>query len=133
MSFRNDRFNQKMLSIDTSTIDMDKNRNFSDEGLGVNRVLDAIDYGDKAETEGEKRIGAEFRHKLRKAKSRLKKAGKGHLIRVLLLIVKNIENRQESIFEIATSKKSYKSSKTWNAARKMYFEHRFLLFEFFKK
>jgi len=116
MSRRSERFNRAMLSVDAESIDRAKSRTTSDGGRGVERLTEAIDYDDKAETAREKRIRAEREEKLFKAEMRLVEAGKGYLIRVLLLIVENFYNREESLKVVP---------------RATYFLHRQQLIDFF--
>lgn len=96
MSYRSDRFNRRMrheLYPDS----------VSDLGLGVERMLDAIDYDPKAEA---KEIAAEARERdqlLKNAIVALIAAGLGHTVPTLLLIIENINNREDSICEMANS------------------------------
>jgi len=125
MSYRSERFNNAMRSTDYSDIDPAKNRNSSDGGLGVERMLDAIDYDDAKEEARERAIRAERAERLFVAEMQLVEAGLRHLIPVLLLIVENGTDFRESIGRMSPS------SKSRNAARKKYFEHRALLLAFF--
>ena len=130
MSYRNDRFNTGMRSLDAmlENIDIDKVRFLSDRGKGVNRMIDDIERRERSETGQTGQTGRTGRKesKLFDAEMRLAEAGKSYLIRVLLLIVENGNNRDFSINALA------RCSKSWNAARKKYFEHRNLLLEIFK-
>jgi len=125
MSYRSERFNNAMRSTDYSDIDPAKNRNSSDGGLGVERMLDAIDYDDAKEEARERAIRAERAERLFVAEMQLVEAGLRHLIPVLLLIVENGTDFRESIGRMSPS------CKTPNAARKKYFEHRARLLAFF--
>jgi len=116
VSRRSERFNRAMLSVDAESIDPAKNHATSDGGLGVERLTEAIDYDTRAETAREKRIRAEREEKLFQAEMRLVEAGKGYLIRVLLLIVENFYNREESFKSVP---------------RRTYFRHLKQLIEFF--
>jgi len=127
MSWRSDRFNQGMRSTDFPDVDPAKNRTRSDEGLGVGRMLDALDYDDAAETLRERAFQSDRAKRLFAAEMQLADAGKGHLTRVLLLIVENGSDRAASIAALSAV------SKTWNAARKKYFDHRDRLLAFFQK
>jgi len=94
---RNERFNHRLVRLDALPFLIEKGEKFSDNGLGVDRVVDSIDRDEEAEAQLERRLASEFYQKLCEAKRRLKKAGKRYLIRVFLLIVKNNYKRQESL------------------------------------
>jgi len=116
MSRRSERFNKAMRSMDCEIVDPAKDRAMSDGGCGVARMIQAVDYDDKAETAREEAIRNAREERLFAAEMRLVGAGKGHLIRVLLLIVENIHNREESLRTVP---------------RRTYFLHRQQLIEFF--
>ena len=145
MSTRNERFNASMRSLDEFTAsfeDPTKITALSDNGQGVERMLDEID---RTETTGFStgRTGvlpvqlendniqvqnvrdARSPEKLHRAEMRLYRAGLDNLVRVLRLIVKNGKNRKESIGELARSSRSPK------AAERLYFSHREKILKFF--
>jgi len=130
MSFRGERFNNGMYSLDAMTsqmTDLSKATIFSDRGEGVERMIDAIDYDLERESAAEAAAEQRRREKLFEAEMRLVDAGLKHLIPTLLLIVENGADFKASIRALA------KTSKSWNAARKKYFEHRLQLIQFFQK
>lgn len=118
MSRRSERFNKAMRSVDFESVTTDKNRATSDKGLGVERLLGAVDYDDAAETARENSIRAEREDLLFAAETRLVEAGKGYLIRVLLLIVENGADRELSLKSIP---------------KRTYFRHRNELLWFFSQ
>ena len=119
MSYRNERFANSMHSLDSAIegIDIAKVKQFSDNELGVQRMIDAIDYDDAQETRNEKRRDETKAEKLFNAEMRLAEVGKGYLIRVLLLIIENGNNREESCAKVA---------------RRTYYRHREELLKFFR-
>ena len=101
MSSRNDRLFASMASLDevvASFEDPTKIATLCDGGSGVERMLDAID-GPAEEECSESDLGAKDR-KLNAARMRLERAGLGHLVPVLRLIVRNGNNRKESIWQL---------------------------------
>ena len=117
MSYRNDRFNRRMTSLEvmiSGFADASKAKVFSDRGKGVERMFLALDYSPGIESKPE----VEQRRAvcLAEAEMRLAEAGKRHLIPVLLLIVENGSNREESIKRVP---------------RRTYFLHRKQLLVFF--
>ena len=101
MSFRSDRFNGSMRSLDAfvgSFDDPSKIAALSDRGAGVERMLDEIDHPegpDDGTTAGKRK------RRLHAAEMRLHRAGLGHLVPVLRLIARNGSDRKESIWELA--------------------------------
>ncbi len=127
---------------------------FSDRGLGVGRMVDEIDANgsggangqDARSTWGWQQVwngrlarsrwpglsdanGQDARstwgRELLRAEGKLRRAGLGHLVPTLRLIVRNGNNRQESIGEMTNGTESTK------AARKRYERHRAQLLAFF--
>ena len=112
MSTRNDRFNRSMVSLEEfvcSFEDPSKIVAFSDKGKGVERIVDM--NGQDARCPSESRQA-----KLRAAVMRLRRAGRGYLVSVLRLIVRN-GNRRELSFQ--------------KMPRRTYFRHRDELLRFF--
>ena len=112
MSTRNDRFNRNMQSLEEfveSFEDPSKIAAFSDKGKWVERIVDM--NGQDARCPSESRQA-----KLRAAVMRLRRAGRGYLVPVLRLIVRN-ENRRELSLE--------------KMPRRTYFRHRDELLRFF--
>lgn len=102
MSYRSDRFNESMHSLEMSLgdIDISKAEIFSDRGAGVERMIDAIDF-DENEARELERIEDEAREQsLRNAIGALVAAGLGHTAPTLLAIVNNVNNREASICEM---------------------------------
>jgi len=129
MSYRNDRFNQGMRSLETMLsghANVSKTKSLCDEPA-LERMLDALDYDEAAETDREKRLHADRYSTLFGAEMRLVWADLQHLIPTLLLIIENRRNRDASIDSMAAT------SKTRNAARKKYYAHKDALLDFFQK
>lgn len=117
-TYRNNRFNLSMHSLEWKLegVDASKASFVSDQGAGVERMLDQLDYDRasavKAERlEDERRVSA-----LDAAKIALASRGYAYLIETLDLIVKNKNNRAESFKKIPKS---------------TYMRHLKLLLEFF--
>lgn len=111
MSYRSDRFNASMRSLDQFSAEFDdpsKITTFSDRGAGVERMLEQIEpTPDDAPDPNQALAGAILR---------LVVCGKEHLVPTLLLIARNGSNREESIGSMN---------------RATYFRHRDRLLEFF--
>ena len=124
MSYRNARLTNGFLSLDklAGEIDLEKARIVSDGGAGVERIVRLVDCSDcssdgKPKATAEERMAAtERRRKLRAAIERLRRAGRGYLVPVLRLIVKNGSERNRSLEKIS---------------RASYFRHRDELLRFF--
>ena len=102
MSSRNDRLFASMASLDefvASFEDPTKIATLSDGGAGVERMLDAID-GPNEEEDGDDEPLVARQRKLHAAEMRLYRAGLGHLVPALRLIVRNGNNRKESIWQL---------------------------------
>ena len=124
MNYRNARLASGFLSLDrlAGEVDLEKARIVSDGGAGVERLVEEIDRN------GGRGVGAaeaarfdggeaqERRRKLRAAIGRLRRAGRGYLVPVLRLIVKNGSERNRSLEKIS---------------RASYFRHRDELLRFF--
>ena len=124
MSFRNDRFNEAMCSMEellSQFPDPSRIVTFSDKGEEVERLIDAIDR-----TEPPLAPPNLYTQKLHTAEMRLYRAGLGHLVPTLRLIVKNRGNRQESIGCLQKSQKT-----SWETAKHLYFSHREKILKFF--
>ena len=115
MSYRNERFNKGMHSLDAmlENIDIDKARFLSDRGKSASRMYSALDDWHEDHC---KSAAITREEKLFAAEMRLAEAGKSYLIRVLLLIVENGNNREESCAKVP---------------RRTYFLHRKHLLNFF--
>ena len=101
MSTRNDRFNKSMRSLDAfvgSFRDPSKIAALTDRGAGVERMLDEIDPPPEIS-----RSEVNRQRKFNAARMKLIRSGLGHLLPVLRLIVKNGNNRKESIWELTRS------------------------------
>ena len=112
MSTRNDRFNRNMQSLEEfveSFEDPSKIAAFSDKGKWVERIVDM--NGQDARCPSESRQA-----KLRAAVMRLRRAGRGYLVPVLRLIVRNVNRRELSLEKMP---------------RRTYFRHRDELLRFF--
>jgi len=126
MSYRSERFNRRMMSLEqlvTGYTDVSKASVFSDCGEGVERLVNAVDATspsrqtkDEDSTSPTRRGRRVHEERLFEAETRLVDAGKGYLIRVLLLIVENGANREESLKHVAKA---------------TYFRHRDALLRFF--
>lgn len=105
MSYRSDRFNKRMLSTSLAdqTIDPSKNRNMSDFGLGVERLLAAIDYDpERARDEWSTEIG-QNQASVVGAVLRLIWSNKPHLVNPLLLILEHRDDLEATLREIKKS------------------------------
>ena len=102
----NERQKMKMKEIDLA-----KSRIMSDGGAGVERMVRMIDCSNRP-IDGE----SERQRKLHAAVARLRRAGKGHLVPVLRLIVRNGSARHLSLEKVS---------------RASYFRHRDELLRFF--
>lgn len=107
MSSRNDRLNERMLSLDELTAsfeDPTKLAVLSDGGRGVEAMLEQLDEGappDEPEEPGDEPLGPEERRrKLNSAKMRLVRAGLGYLVPTLELIANNGNNWEESVCQM---------------------------------
>ena len=111
MTFRNERLNASMVSLDEFTEgfeDLSKIAAFTDRGQGVGRLLEQIEpTPDTSPDPGQEFAGAVLR---------LIVAGKDHLVPTLLLIAENGDKRWDSMLSIA---------------RATYFRHRDALLKFF--
>ena len=134
MNYRNARLANGFLSLDklAGEVDLEKARIVSDGGAGVERLVEEIDRlggrgvgaAEAARFDGGAKEAARFdggeaqerRRKLRTAIGRLRRAGRGYLVPVLRLIVKNGSERNRSLEKIS---------------RASYFRHRDELLRFF--
>lgn len=117
MSYRSDRFNKRMLSTNRAeeTIDVSKNRALGDAGLGVARLLDALDFdAERAAAERRAEIGARNASAVG-AVLRLTLAEKPHLVKPLLLILEHGDDLESSL------KKMKRSSYFWARNRLLEF------------
>ena len=103
MSFRNDRFNTRCLSLDklAKSIAPAKARIFSDHGEGAERICRDIDREDELEAERDLELENERLEMLLLSKWFLDICGKDGLIPVLEQIVENGCNRRESIWRLS--------------------------------
>ena len=111
MSYRSDRFNASMRSLESFTDGFDnpsKIASLSDRGTGIERMIEQIEPSpDDAPDHDQELAGAVLR---------LIVADKGHLVPTLLLIAENGANREESLETMP---------------RRTYFWHRNELLNFF--
>jgi len=103
MSYRSEKFNARMRSLDTMVGGRDASKwpLMSDKGAGVERMLDAIDGPDPEREKAEDAVEKSRKAKYNAARKRLNRAGLGYLVPTLALIVNNGTNRQESIWTMA--------------------------------
>ena len=118
MNYRNARLANGFLSLDklAGEIDLVKSRVVSDGGAGVERMVGDIDRTPGDTEREERNAAAERQRKLHAAIARLYRAGRGYLVPVLKLIVKNGSARHLSLEKIS---------------RASYFRHRDELLRFF--
>lgn len=109
MSYRGDRFNRRMLSTNLTELKIDpaKNKHLGDAGLGVERLLDALDFDDQRERKAWSGETGQLHASAVGAVLRLVFAGKPHLVKPLLLIFENENDLESSL------KKMKKSSYFW--------------------
>lgn len=102
MSYRGDRFNKRMLSLDCADgkIDASKNRRLGDDGLGVERILDAVDFDAKRVGDVESAEIGQAQASAVGAVLRLICSDKLHLVKPLLLIFEHGANREASLRKI---------------------------------
>ena len=123
MSYRNDRFNQHMQSLEvmiSGFADASKAKVLSDRGKGVERMLSALDHNPSDESKSEVKVEQRREIRLFEAEMRLVEAGKRHLIPVLLLIVEHGNNRTESIAILSKRRQTGRGRKKFESARKAY-------------
>ena len=118
MNYRNARLANGFLSLDQLAVEIDlvKSRTVSDRGAGVERMVGDIDRRPDDAGREERDAATERQRKLHAAIARLYRAGRGHLVPVLRLIVKNGSVRYLSLEKIS---------------RASYFRHRDELLRFF--
>ena len=111
MTFRNERFNASLFSLDEfmdGFEDPAKITTFADRGEGVGQMLEQIEpTSDTSPDPGQELAGAVLR---------LVVAGKDHLVPTLLLIAENRDDREKSLRQMP---------------RRSYFRHRDELLDFF--
>ncbi|MCQ2368779.1 MAG: hypothetical protein MJ109_07215 [Kiritimatiellae bacterium] len=127
---RNERFARSMHSLDLKEqgIDLERSTLRSDQGLGVRRLVEAIDYTPDiaaAEAKAEAELKRERYQKTLDFIAALIAAGKGFAAPTFLKIVKNISDRQQSIEEIMKRNKL-----NYDSARCLYNKHRETLLNF---
>ena len=118
MNYRNARLANGFLSLDrlAEEIDLVKSRVVSDGGTGVERMIGDLDRGPGDAEREEREAEEERQRKFHAAITRLYRAGRGYLVPVLRLIVKNGSARYLSLEKIS---------------RASYFRHRDELLRFF--
>ena len=120
MNYRNARLANGFLSLDklAGEIDLVKSRVVSDGGAGAERMIGDLDRrpGDAAREAEAREAETARRRKIHAAITRLYRAGRGYLVPVLRLIVKNGSARHLSLEKIS---------------RASYFRHRDELLRFF--
>ena len=107
MSYRNERFNRSMKSLDAMLSgypDPSKAKLLGDGGKALEQLLDAIDYSPERKREQKRQLAV---NRLARRKNRLQmlasairrtvEANKSHLVPTLLLIVRNGARRKESL------------------------------------
>lgn len=111
MSYRSDRFNDTMPSLDRFVDGFDdpsKIATLSDRGKSAASMCDALDPTENDAPDRDQELAG--------AILRLVIAGKGHLVPTLLLIAENGDNREKSLATMP---------------RRSYFRHRDALLDFF--
>ena len=111
MTFRNERFNASLISLDEFMDRFDDPTeivSFTDRGEGVERMLEQIEPTPDTSPDPDQELAG--------AILRLIVAGKDYLVPTLLLIAKNQDNREKSLAEMP---------------RSTYFLHRDALLDFF--
>ena len=103
MSFRNERFNARCLSLEevAESIDPAKSRVFSDSGEGAERICRAVDSEDELDSERGLELSNERLEMLLLCKWFLNLCGEDRLVPVLDQIVDNGTNRRESIWRLS--------------------------------
>lgn len=126
---RNERFARSMHSLDWKEqgIDQARSRLRSDEGLGVERLVEAIDYTREVAA-AEAKAEAERVHERYQLTinfiAALIAAGKGFAAQTFLKIIKNGSDRQESIEKIMREEHL-----SYHTAEIKYFRHRGAIYE----
>ena len=111
MTFRNERFNASLASLDEFIDGFDdpaKIASFADRGEGVGRMLEQIEPTPGTSPDPDQELAG--------AVLRLVVAGKDHLVPTLLLIAENRDDREKSLRQMP---------------RRSYFRHRDELLDFF--
>ena len=111
MTFRNERFNASLISLDKFMGGFEapsKITSFTDRGEGVGRMLEQIEPTTDTSPDPDQELAG--------AILRLIVAGKDHLVPTLLLIAENRDNREKSFQQMS---------------RRSYFRHRDELLDFF--
>ena len=128
MSFRNDRFNARCLSLDkiAESIAPAKARIFSDHGEGAERICRAVDREDELEAERDLELDNRRFVLLMVAEGLLLLAELERLVPVLEQIVENGSNRQESIGRLSMKWRRKKAG-----ARREYYRRVAELLSFF--
>lgn len=122
MSYRNNRFNRRLLSLDLKVKELgyDRARAYSDRGRGAYRIIANVEFSREEIIAREKAYFARRKRKAEAAKSRLRAIGKAYLIDTLELIILNsARHRHLSILTIMREDNS-----GYEAARKKYRRHR---------
>ena len=107
MSYRNERFNRSMKSLDamlSGYSDPSKSKVLGDGGKALEQLLDAIDYSPERKREQKRQLAdnrlARRKNRLQRLASAIRRtieANKAHLVPTLLLIVRNGSRRKESL------------------------------------
>ena len=116
MNYRAERFNNSMRSLEAMVSDFkdaSKASIFSDKGAGVGRLVSEIDANGQ---DARSTTDSSRKALLRAAERKLRQSGRGYLVPVLRLIVKNGSARYLSLEKIS---------------RASYFRHRGELLRFF--
>ena len=111
MTFRNERFNASLISLDEfmdGFEDSSKISSFTDRGKGVGRMLEQIEPTPDTSPDPDQELTG--------AVLRLIVAGKDYLVPTLLRIAENLDNREKSILTVSKA---------------TYFRHRDELLDFF--
>ena len=111
MTFRNERFNASLISLDEFMDGFDdptEIASFTDCGEGVERMLEQIEPTPDTSSDPDQELAG--------AILRLIVAGKEYLVPTLLLIAENLDNREKTMLTISKA---------------TYFRHRDELFDFF--
>lgn len=102
MSYRSERFNNAMHSLDMKTAakDLSKMSFFSDEGRGAKLIYTQLDQTPETIQEEEDRYWQEREQKIKNAIVALIAAGYGYTAPTLLMIIENENNREETIWQM---------------------------------
>ena len=121
MSWRSERFNDAMPSLDRMLKDMDaaKAPILSDNGTGAARIVAVCDRSPGDEEKNEREYLSTYNRRIAAARMRLVRRGLGYTVPTLMCIIRNGRRYGDSVLEIAICRQI-----GYGAAKKLYFEHR---------